>query len=81
MSMVLEIIAFIFAIFVMLPMSYICGFLMEHMVLTYILIGALIIWAAWTCRYECKIGDIKMRDNEIPVSEVEFKTSNFIFEV
>ena len=44
-------------------------------------IGALIIWAAWTCRYECKIGDIKMRDNEIPVSEVEFKTSNFIFEV
>lgn len=81
MSMVLEIIAFIFAIFVMLPMGYICGFLMEHMVLTYILIGALIIWAAWTCRYECKIGDIKMRDNEIPVSEVEFKTSNFIFEV
>lgn len=81
MSMVLEIIAFIFAIFVMLPMGYICGFLMEHMILTYILLGALIIWAAWTCRYECKIGDIKMRDNEIPVSEVEFKTSNFIFEV
>lgn len=81
MSIVLEIFAFIFAIFVMLPMGYICGFLMEHMVLTYILIGALIIWAAWTCRYECKIGDIKMRDNEIPVSEVEFKTSNFIFEV
>ena len=81
MSMVLEIIAFIFAIFVMLPMGYICGFLMEHMVLTYILIGALIIWAAWTCRYECNIGDIKMRDNEIPVSQVEFKTSNYIFEV
>lgn len=81
MSIVLEVFAFIFAIFVMLPMGYICGFLMEHMVLTYILIGALIIWAAWTCRYECKIGDIKMRDNEIPVSEVEFKTSNFIFEV
>ena len=81
MSIVLEIFAFIFAIFVLLPMGYICGFLMEHMVLTYILIGALIIWAAWTCRYECKIGDIKMRDNEIPVSEVEFKTSNFIFEV
>lgn len=81
MSMVLEIIAFIFAIFVMLPMGYICGFLMEHMILTYILLGALIIWAAWTCRYECKIGDIKMKDNEIPVSEVEFKTSNFIFEV
>ena len=81
MSIVLEVFAFIFAIFVMLPLGYICGFLMEHMVLTYILIGALIIWAAWTCRYECKIGDIKMRDNEIPVSEVEFKTSNFIFEV
>ena len=81
MSMVLEIIAFIYAICIMLPMGYICGFLMEHMVLTYILIGALIIWAAWTCRYECKIGDIKMRDNEIPISEVDFKTSNFIFEV
>lgn len=81
MGMVLEIFAFIFAIFVILPMSYICEFLMSHMVLTYILIAALFIWTILTCRYECKMGDIKMRDNEIPVSEVDFNISNFIFEV
>ena len=81
MSMVLEIIAFIYAILVMLPMCYICGFLMNHMVLTYTLIATLFIWTILTCRFECKMGDIKMRDNEIPVSEVDFKTSDFIFEV
>ena len=76
---VLEIIAFIYAIVVMLPMGYICGFLMNHMVLTYSLLGILVIWAICVCRYECKMGDIKMRDNEIPVSQVDFKCSNFQF--
>ena len=81
MGMVLEIFAFIFAIFVILPMSYICEFLMSHMVLTYILIAALFIWTILTCRYECKIGDIKMRDNEISPDKIDFKTRDFIFNV
>lgn len=81
MSIVLEIFAFIFAIFVMLPMSYICEFFMSHLVLTYSLIGILFIWTILTCRYECKIGDIKMRDNEISPNKVNFKTRDFIFKV
>lgn len=81
MSIVLEIFAFIFAIFVMLPMSYICEFFMSHMILTYTLTAALFIWTILTCRYECKIGDIKMRDNEISPNKVNFKTRDFIFKV
>jgi hypothetical protein len=81
LRIVFECFAFLYAILVMLPMGYICGFLMEHMILTYILLGALIMWTVWICRYECKIGDIKMRDNEIPADKVDFKCSNFIFEL
>lgn len=29
--------------------------------------------------YYYKLGDIKMRDNEINVKDVEFKESNFVF--
>lgn len=81
LRLVLECFAFLYAILIMLPMGYICGFLMNHMVLTYSLLGILVIWTAWTIRYECKIGDIKMRDNEISVEKVDFKCSNFIFEL
>lgn len=31
------------------------------------------------CRYELKKGQIKMRDNEIPVSEVTFKEVNTFY--
>lgn len=79
LRLVFECFAFLYALLVMLPMGYICGFLMNHMVLTYTLLGILVMWAAWTCRYECKMGDIKMRDNEIPASEVDFRCSNFKF--
>ena len=44
MSIVLEIFAFIFAIFVLLPMGYVCEFFMSNMVLTYTLIGILFVW-------------------------------------
>ena len=81
MSIVLEIFAFIFAIFVLLPMGYVCEFFMSNMVLTYSLIGILFVWTIFTCRYECKMGGIKMRDNEISPDKVDFKTRDFIFKV
>ena len=76
---ILEIFALLYAILVMYPVGYICEFLMNHMVLTYSLMGIFILWTTWICRYECKMGEIKMKDNEIPVSKVDFKSSNFIF--
>lgn len=79
LHLILELFAFIFAIFVMLPIGYICEFLMSHMILTYILMAALFIWAFCFGIYECKKGDIYMRDNEIAIEEVNFKISKFIF--
>jgi hypothetical protein len=79
LHLILELFAFIFAIFVMLPISYICEFLMSHIILTYILMTTLFIWAFCFGIYECKKGDIYMKDNEIPIEEVNFKISKFIF--
>ena len=67
---------------ILLPLSVIFNFLEPVITNTYILYGGtilLFIWTILTCRYECKMGDIKMRDNEISVEDVEFKISDFVF--
>ena len=67
---------------VLLPLSMILNFLGPVITNTYVLYGGtilLLIWTIFTCRYECKMGDIKMRDNEISVEDVDFQISEFVF--
>lgn len=67
---------------VLLPLSMILNFLGPVITNTYVLYGGtilLLIWTIFTCRYECKMGDIKMRDNEISVEDVDFQISKFVF--
>ena len=67
---------------VLLPLSMILNFLGPVITNTYVLYGGtilLLIWTIFTCRYECKMGDIKMRDNEISVEDVDYQISEFVF--
>jgi hypothetical protein len=67
---------------ILLPLSVILNFLGPFLLNPYVLYGGtilLFIWTALVCRYECKMGEIKMKDTEIPVEEVDFKISNFVF--
>lgn len=75
---VLEIFALIFILFITLIASVLEPLFSNP----YILYGGsilLFIWTVLTCRYECKMGDIKMKDNEISVEEVDFQISEFVF--
>ena len=67
---------------VLLPLSMILNFLEPVITNTYVLYGGtilLFIWTIFTCRYECKMGDIKMKDSEISVEDVDFQISKFVF--
>ena len=67
---------------VILSLSIIFNILEPIITNPYILYGGsilLFIWTILTCCYECKIGDIKMKDNEISVENVDFRNSKFIF--
>lgn len=67
---------------ILLPLSVILNFLGPVITNPYILYGGsilLFIWTGLICHYECKMGDIKMKDNEISVEDVEFQISKFVF--
>lgn len=67
---------------ILLPISVIFNFLGLVISNTYILYGGTILLFIWTiliCRYECKMGDIKMKDSEISVEDVDFQISKFVF--
>lgn len=67
---------------ILLPLSVIFNFLEPVITNPYILYGStvlLFIWTCLICRYECKMGDIKMKDNEISVEDVKFQIAEFVF--
>lgn len=67
---------------ILLPLSVIFNFLGPVITNPYILYGGsilLFISTGLICRYECKMGDIKMKDNEISVEDVDFQISKFVF--
>lgn len=67
---------------ILLPLSVIFNFLEPVITNSYILYGGtilLFVWTVLTCHYECKMGDIKMKDNEISVENVNFEVSEFVF--
>ena len=67
---------------ILLPVSAILNFLGPVITNPYILYGGSILLFVWTIlfgMYESKMPILKMKDNEIPIEDVEFKISDFVF--
>ena len=67
---------------ILLPISAILNFLEPVITNPYILYGGSVFLFVWTIlfgMYESKMPILKMKDNEIPVEDVEFKISDFVF--